>query len=69
MELTQDERLALKILVKQEIAKIEEEENEYHMLEVNSPFLSGLLLQDKDIAFLASKEKLHQFLLELEKKL
>ncbi len=69
MELTQEERLALKILVKQEIAKIEDEEKEYHVLESNSPFLSGLLLKDKDIPFLASKEKYHQFLLELEKKL
>lgn len=69
MELTQEERLALKILVKKEIAEIENEEKDYHVVESNSPFLSGLLLKDKDIPFLASKEKYHQFLLELEKKL
>jgi|GEM_PF-5163132 len=69
MELTQEERLALKILVKKEIAEIEDEEKEYHVLESNSPFLSGLLLKDKDIPFLASKERYHQFLIELEKKL
>ncbi|MBW2963788.1 hypothetical protein KY306_03365 [Candidatus Woesearchaeota archaeon] len=69
MELTQEERLALKILVKKEIAEVEDEEKEYHVLESNSPFLSGLLLKDKDIPFLASKEKYHQFLIELEKKL
>lgn len=69
MELTQEEKLALKVLVKKEIAEIENEEKEYHMIESNSPFLSGLLLKDKDIPFLASKAKYHQFLLELEKKL
>ncbi len=69
MELTKDECLALKILIKKEIADVEDKEKEYHMVESNATFLSGLMLQDKDIPFLASAEKYHQFLLELEKKL
>ncbi len=69
MELTKDERLALKILVKKEVADIEDKETEYHVVESNATFLSGLMLQDKDIPFLASAEKYHQFLLKLEKKL
>ena len=69
MELTHDERLALKLLVKKEIAQVEKKEKEYNFLESNSPFLSSLLMKDKDLAFLATQEKYHQFLLELEKKL
>lgn len=69
MELTKEEKLALKILVKKEIAEIEDNEKDYHMIESNAPFLGSLMLQDKDISFLASQEKYHQFLLELEKKL
>jgi hypothetical protein len=69
MELTKDERLALKLLIKKEIAQVEKEEEDYKIIESNSPFLSSLLLKDKDIPFLATKEKYHQFLLELEKKL
>ncbi|MBW2994718.1 hypothetical protein KY312_00050 [Candidatus Woesearchaeota archaeon] len=69
MELTKDERLALKILIKKEIADIEDDEKEYHVVESNATFLSGLMLQDNDIPFLASAEKYHQFLLALEKKI
>ena len=69
MELTQEEKLALKILVKKEIEDIEKQGKEYHMVESNAPFLSGLLLKDKDIPFLATAEKYLQFLIELEKKL
>lgn len=69
MELTKNERLALKILVKKEINNIENQEKEFNMIESNATFLSGLMLQDKDIPFLANVEKYHQFLLELEKKI
>lgn len=69
MALNKQDKLALKILVKQEINKVEKEEKEYAMLEVNSPLLSSLLLNDRDLPFLASREVYHQFLLSLEKKL
>ena len=67
--LTKQDKLALKILVKKEIDNIEKDEKEFYMIESNATFLSGLMLQDKDIPFLASVEKYHQFLLELEKKI
>ncbi|MFC1801023.1 hypothetical protein ACFLZB_00980 [Nanoarchaeota archaeon] len=69
MAFTKSERLALKILVKKELHQIETQEKKFKMIEVNSPPLSSLLLKDKDIPFLATQERYHQFLLKLDKKL
>ncbi len=69
MTFTKTERLALKLLVKKELKQIEKEEKDYRVLEANSPFLSSKLMRSKDIPFLATKERYHQFLLKLYQKL
>lgn len=69
MTLTKEDKLALKILVKKELHQIEKEGQKYKIIEVNSPALSSLLLKDKDITFLATQKRYHQFLKKLEKKL
>lgn len=66
---TPDEKELLKMLIKKELALIEKEEEHYKIIEANSPFLSSKLMRDKDIPFLAVKERYHQFLLNLAKKL
>jgi hypothetical protein len=69
MTLTTEEKEFIKTLVEKELKDIEGHEAEFATIINNSPALSQLLGQDKDISFLASQEKYHQFLKELLTKL
>ena len=68
-ELTKEERMFIRTLVERELKEIEKHEHDFSQLMSNSPVLSQLLMRDKDIPFLATQEKYHQFLKDLLKKL
>lgn len=69
MELNKEEKEFLKTLVEKEIKEMEESEKKFPTLLNNSPVLSSLYMEDKDIDFLASGERYHQFLNKLNDKL
>ena len=68
-ELNSDEKKFIRTLVEQELKEIEKSEKDFETFMSNSPALSPLFLQEKDIPFLATQERYHQFLQELLEKL
>ena len=68
-ELTQDERSFIRALVEKELKLIEKHEHDFQQLLNNSPVLSQLLMRNKNIPFLATQEKYHEFLKALLEKL
>ena len=68
-ELTPDEKKLLHAFVDHELKEIEKHEKDFTALMANSPALSQLFLQSKDIPFLATQEHYHKFLKNLLEKL
>lgn len=68
-ELTSDEKKLLLALVEHELKEIEKHEKDFTTFMANSPALSWLYLQSKDIPFLATQEHYHQFLKDILTKL
>ena len=66
---TEDEKIAIRLMVKKELEQLKKEESALRVMESNSPFLSTVLTRDVDIPFLASHEAYHLLLEQLNKKL